>query len=180
MRWLGDTAESLLELGQGHIVADVGVGDGAWALELARRVGPTGHVFGTELEPELLEELRKNAIHEGLTNVSPVLVDQSYTGLAPHCCDRILLRFVYHELTDPAGMNASMTRALQPAGLIAVVDVLAEGEKLTNGRGEHAIVPDVVIQEMVDAGFELVSKTMDYDGHSNRPRGHLRCRQRTP
>ncbi|MDH3458210.1 MAG: hypothetical protein OER90_15320 [Gemmatimonadota bacterium] len=54
------------------------------------------------------------------------------------------------------------------AGLIALVDVLAEGENLKNGRGEHAIVPDVVIQEMVDAGFELVSKTMDYDGHSNR------------
>lgn len=163
-----DRLVSLLNLDEGHTVADVGAGGGLWALELARRVGPAGQVLATELNPALLEEMRKAATHEGLTNVSPILVDQGYTGLSRQCCDRILLRFVYHEFTDPAVMNPSMLRALKPGGLIVVIDVVAKGEELQSGRGNHAIVPDVLIREMVDAGFELVSKAPDYDGHDNR------------
>jgi protein-L-isoaspartate O-methyltransferase len=163
-----DRLVGMLQLEEGHTVADVGAGGGLWAAELARRVGPAGQVLATELDPALLEEMRKAVTHEGLTNVSPILVNQGYTGLPRQCCDRILLRFVYHEFTDPGVMNAGMLRALRPGGLIIVIDAAAEGENLRNGRGNHTIVPEVLIEEMVDSGFELVSKTAEYDGYDNR------------
>jgi hypothetical protein len=49
-----------------------------------------------------------------------------------------------------------------------LIDALAEEENLTNGRGNHTILPDVLIEELVGAGFELVKRTDAYDGHDNR------------
>jgi protein-L-isoaspartate O-methyltransferase len=163
-----DRLADLLALEKGHTVADIGAGGGPWSLELARRVGPAGHVLATELDPALLEEMRKAARHAGLTTLSPILVDQSYTGLPRQCCDRILVRFVYHEFTDPDVMNAGLLRAVKPGGLVVLIDALAEEENLTNGRGNHTILPDVLIEELVGAGFELVKRTDAYDGHDNR------------
>jgi SAM-dependent methyltransferase len=163
-----DRLAELLQLDVGQTVADVGAGDGAWSLELARRLGPKGHVLATELLPELLVEWRKGATYEGLTNIAPVLVNQSYTGLPALCCDGIVVRFVYHEFTEPDVMNAGLLRALQPGGRIVVIDAVAEGSNLQNGRGNHTIVPDVLIEEMVAAGFALVSRIDAYNGFANR------------
>jgi predicted methyltransferase len=41
---------ALLELRPGSVVADVGAGDGAYAVALARRVGPEGRVYATEID----------------------------------------------------------------------------------------------------------------------------------
>ena len=41
---------SVLGLREGSRVADIGAGKGKYAVELARLVGPTGHVFATEID----------------------------------------------------------------------------------------------------------------------------------
>ncbi len=95
-------------------------------------------------------------------------MNQSYTGLPALCCNGIVVRFVYHEFTEPDVMNAGLLRALQPGGRIVVIDAVAEGSSLQNGRGNHTIVPDVLIEEMVAAGFALVSRIDAYNGFANR------------
>ena len=40
----------ILRLTTGSRVADVGAGGGSYTIELARRVGPAGHVFATEVD----------------------------------------------------------------------------------------------------------------------------------
>jgi hypothetical protein len=67
-----DRLAELLQLEIGQVVADVGAGRGEWALELARRVGPRGQVFATELDPDLVAETRAMVASDGLTNVSPL------------------------------------------------------------------------------------------------------------
>jgi protein-L-isoaspartate O-methyltransferase len=153
-----DKTVELLQLRPGHVVADMGAGVGIWSMELARRVGPEGQVLATEITPNLVKEIRSMAEYEGLDNVSSILVGQGSTGLPPQSCDRILLRYVYHELTNPETMNRGLYRALKPGGLILVIDGIASGENLKNGRGVNSIRPEVLIEEMVSAGFELVSR----------------------
>ena len=163
-----DAIAELMELKSGHVVADIGAGAGLLSLELARRLGPAGQVLATEIETDLVREIRARAAFEGLQNVSPILSDQSYTGLPPACCDAILLRFVYHEFTEPDVMNAEMLRALKPGGVVVVIDAIAEGDGLVNGRGNHTILPDVLIEEIVTSGFELLNRANNYDGEDNR------------
>ena len=88
------------------IVADVGAGDGDFAVELARLVGEEGRVIATEVEEDKVRDLRQLAEDEELANLTAVLGSQDDTGLAVGCCDGVLLRMVYHHFQEPAPMRA--------------------------------------------------------------------------
>jgi ubiquinone/menaquinone biosynthesis C-methylase UbiE len=68
-----------LELAAGSRAVDVGCGWGDTALELARKVGPTGAVLGLDCCDAFLEKGRRDAAAEGLANVRFVEADvQTY------------------------------------------------------------------------------------------------------
>ena len=60
----------LLELKAGMTVADVGAGFGAWTVQFARIVGPSGRVYSTDIGTPQLTALRDAAQREGLANVT--------------------------------------------------------------------------------------------------------------
>jgi ubiquinone/menaquinone biosynthesis C-methylase UbiE len=62
--------EEVLALAPGDVVADVGAGDGEWTLEMARRVGPSGRVFATEIDPDRIRQIRKAAAEASVANVT--------------------------------------------------------------------------------------------------------------
>lgn len=158
----------VLELEPGMVVADVGAGDGEWAFELAEVVGALGKVYATEVESDLVEELREEAADKGFDNVIAVEGDQTTTGLPASCCQAILLRMVYHHFTDPPAMRRALLEALRPGGRIAVIDIVPQsGWGELDGvpeRGGHGIERDDVVAEMLGAGFELVSSHPDWRG----------------
>jgi hypothetical protein len=49
-----------------------------------------------------------------LGNVTVLEAHRGDAGLPPNCCDAIVLRRVYHHLSDPSGINASLLRSLRP------------------------------------------------------------------
>src|ERR1700751_682783 len=57
---------NLLEMKPGMAVGDIGAGSGYYTLRLARRLGPTGHVFAEDVVPEYLERLARRVANEGL------------------------------------------------------------------------------------------------------------------
>jgi SAM-dependent methyltransferase len=110
----------LLQLKSGSIVADVGAGSGSWTILLADNVGPTGHVFATDVRPEFVSGIRQATAK--LPNVTVVLGTQDSTELPPQCCDAVLLRMVYHAFRNPKAMRGSLARALRPGGRVLVID----------------------------------------------------------
>jgi ubiquinone/menaquinone biosynthesis C-methylase UbiE len=111
-----------LEVQPGTRVADVGAGDGTFAAALARRVGPSGHVYATELADERLTDIRQTAAEARLSNVTVIEGAVSSTNLPEACCDALFSRVVYHHLTDPAAINADIFRALRPGGRLVIID----------------------------------------------------------
>jgi predicted methyltransferase len=150
-----------LRLGPGMTAADVGAGEGKFTGVLARGVGPAGRVIATEVEQAKLDELEARMAADGHENVSTVLGDQRQTGLPAGCCDRILLRLVYHHFADPAAMQRSLWESLRPGGEIAVIDVPPKkGWPRVAGapdRGGHGIEAKDLLADMRGAGFELVA-----------------------
>jgi SAM-dependent methyltransferase len=97
-----------------------------------------------------------------LGNVTVVEARASESGLPAGCCDAIVLRRVYHHLTDPATTNANLLRALRPDGVLAVIDIpppffLAD-------RSSLAIAPQIVIDEVTASGFEMLQLRTDWPG----------------
>ena len=66
-----------LEVEPGNIVFEIGSGSGYQTALLAKLVGPKGHVYTTEIIPELVKFARDNIRRCGLTNVTVTEADGS-------------------------------------------------------------------------------------------------------
>jgi SAM-dependent methyltransferase len=113
---------TLLGLAPGAAVADVGAGFGAWTVEFARAVGPSGRVYAVEIGPAQLASLRAYPAREGVTNVAVVEGGISSANLPAGCCDAVLVRDAFHHFTQPAAMIRSLVAALKPGGRLVIVD----------------------------------------------------------
>jgi predicted methyltransferase len=161
-----------LELRPGQVVADVGAGDGEWSERLSPIVGADGRVLATEIEARAVERLSERFKKDALRNAEAVLGYQRRTGLATASCDAILLRLVYHHLTDPNAVAADLYRALRPAGRLAIIDFLPQHDlrRLPGvpDRGGHGVRAEDVIAEMEQAGFRAVARHDSWGGDSQR------------
>jgi ubiquinone/menaquinone biosynthesis C-methylase UbiE len=151
----------VLALEAGSVVADVGAGKGELTAALAREVGPNGRVFSTEIDARRLKELREAVVYVKLDNVTVVEARSRETGLPPNCCDAIVLRRVYHHLTDPSSINASLLRALRPGGVLAVIDF---PPPFFWSRGSLGVPAKAVIDEVTASGFEPLRLIDDWPG----------------
>lgn len=167
-----DRIVEILHLEPGSTIADVGAGDGDFAVKLAEYVGDEGHVWATEVEQEDVEAIEKRVDEASRDNVTVVLGDQSETGLPESCCDAILLRLVYHHFTDPAQMRASLRQALRADGLIAIIDITPQSAwrdlQDVPDRGGHGIPYGDLIREMTAQGFEVVLHEDAWNGDDDR------------
>jgi ubiquinone/menaquinone biosynthesis C-methylase UbiE len=151
----------VLALKEGMAVADVGAGKGELTFALAREVGPSGRVFSTEIDAERLDWLRNAVSDAALTNVTVVRGQSRETGLAPNCCEAIVLRRVYHHLTDPSSINASLLQSLRPGGVLVVIDMPPPFSWL---RGSLGVPAEAVSDEVRRSGFEPVRLIRDWPG----------------
>ena len=147
----------VLALKEGMVVADVGAGKGQLTRALAKEVGSSGRVFSTEIDPARLARLREAAGH----NVVVVEARSDESGLAPGCCDAIVLRRVYHHLSDPPSLNASLLQSLRPGGVLVIIDMPPPFSWL---RGSLGVPAHAVVDEVKASGFELVRLIDDWPG----------------
>ena len=151
----------VLALEAGSVVADVGAGKGQLTVALAREVRSNGRVFSTEIDARRLKEIRARLADARLDNVTVVEARGHETGLPPNCCDAIVLRRVYHHLTDPSSINASLLRSLRPGGVLVVIDF---PPPFFSSRGAFGVPAKVVIDEVGRSGFELLRLIDDWPG----------------
>lgn len=154
---------ALLGVKAGSRIAEIGAGDGELAVEIAKRAGPSGRVYATELEAEQREKIAATARAAGVTNVSVVEAQLAATGLPDACCDAVFLRNVWHHLGDPAAIAKDIQRALVPGGTLVVIDFpptwfLAPfaPEGVGEERTGHGITPEAALRELEAAGFARV------------------------
>jgi ubiquinone/menaquinone biosynthesis C-methylase UbiE len=95
----------------GERVLDIGCGCGETALELARRVAPTGSVLGLDVSAPMLAHARTRRT-AGL-GVEFVEADATTYAFAPAQADLLFSRFGVMFFADPARSFANMRRALR-------------------------------------------------------------------
>ena len=164
-------AELLAFIGakRGDKIAELVPGGGYVTRLLAKVVGPTGHVYATNM-PTLNERFK--------TGVNPIIADASYgnvsvveTPLAtmkfPEPVDIVFTSENYHDFqnmgmfqSDTAAMDKAAFAALKPGGLFVITDyVAAAGTGKTQTQSLHRIDPAVIKQEVQAAGFQLVEES---------------------
>lgn len=111
---------------EGRVVLDLACGAGAYSLELARRVGPTGTVHAVDLWKEGIARLAAALAETGIGNVRPAVADVSREiPLADGEVDLCLMATVLHDLVQDgteAGALREVRRVLRPGGVLAIVE----------------------------------------------------------
>ena len=114
------------EAGPVDTVLDVGCGPGLLACAFAREVR---HVTGIDLTPAMLEQARKTAQEQQLTNVSWQQGDVMQLPYPSAHFFIVSSRFVFHHLEQPLIVLKEMVRVCKPSGRIVVADMAPAPEK---------------------------------------------------
>lgn len=132
----------------GMWVADVGSGEGYYAVRLSKLVGPRGRVLAEDIFPEVQAQLTQRIQREQLDNVAVVLGAPNNPNLPPRSFDRIFLVHMYHEVASPYAFLWHLREGLKPGGQVIVVDADRAPQR-------HGFPPDLLRCEFAAVGLQL-------------------------
>jgi ubiquinone/menaquinone biosynthesis C-methylase UbiE len=98
----------------GQHILDIGCGCGATTIELARQVGPSGHVLGIDISVQMLERARQLTSKQ--LPADYVLADATVYPFDPASFDLLVSRFGVMFFADPVLSFRNLRSALRPTG----------------------------------------------------------------
>ena len=153
---------ALIDLQPGQTVLDLGSGGGIDVLLSAKRVGPTGRVYGLDMTDDMLALARENQRTAGVTNVEFLKGTIEAVPLPDQSVDVIISNCVINLSVDKDAVLREAFRVLKPGGRFAVSDVVIRGEvpadirrslELWVGCVAGALREDEYVEKLRSAGF---------------------------
>jgi len=130
-RALAGLAQAALDLAApqtGERVLDIGCGSGTTVLELAARVGPSGHVLGADIADASVARARERIAAAGLRHAELISADVSTHAFAPDSVDLAFSRLGVMFFDDPTAAFANVRRAMKLKGRVALAVFRTAGE----------------------------------------------------
>jgi arsenite methyltransferase len=159
---------AVAELREGERVLDLGSGGGIDVLLSARRVGPTGKVYGLDMTEEMLALAIRNTQEAGATNVEFLKGYIEDVPLPAGTIDVVISNCVINLSTDKPRVFAEMARVLRDGGRIGISDVVADDDLTPEQRAERGSYVGCIAgalsfseyeEHLRSAGFEQVAIT---------------------
>ncbi len=143
-----------LKLKPGQTVCDMGCGNGFYALQMAKAVGPKGKVYAVDIQPQMLRLLEARAKEAGIENIVSVLGTLTDPKLPEGKIDLVLMADVYHEFSHPVQMLAATRKSLSKEGVIALAEFRMEDPKVPI-KLLHKMSKKQIMKEFPPNGFKL-------------------------
>jgi len=145
-RWLHDPQKIVGPYVQsGMTVIDVGCGVGWFSIPMARMVGPHGRVLAVDLQPQMLDMLRRRAEKAGgADRIGLHKCEQNRLGLDAEA-DFALIFAMLHEVPAPARLLGEVRALLRPGGKLLLAEPPLHVSKKRFAR-EMALAEDAGLQ----------------------------------
>ena len=122
---------------EGETVLDLGSGGGIDVLLSARRVGPTGTVYGLDMTDEMLALAQRNARDAGVTNAHFLKGLIEAIPLPAASVDVVISNCVVNLSPEKPKVLAEIVRVLRPGGRVGISDIVAEDRLSPADRAER-------------------------------------------
>ncbi|NCS99187.1 methyltransferase domain-containing protein [Candidatus Parcubacteria bacterium] len=109
----------------GMKVADLGSGAGHYSIAAAKLVGPSGSVYAVDVQKDLLDKIKTDALQQGIANIELVWADLDEpmgTKLTDSLVDRVIIANVMFQVEDKDALIAEAKRILKPKGKLLFID----------------------------------------------------------
>jgi arsenite methyltransferase len=176
---------AVAELHEGETVLDLGSGGGIDVLLSARRVGPTGKVYGVDMTDEMLELARRNQAEAGIQNVEWLKGTIEQLPLPAGSVDVVISNCVINLSSDKPAVLREAARVLRPGGRFAVSDIVADPEMDEKTRRDvaqwtgciaGALTREEFEGELAEAGFEQIEIRETHRAHDQAGSAIIRAR----
>lgn len=141
------------------VVADIGAGTGYFSFPIAERV-PNGKVLAVDIQPEMLAYIEARKRDTNVSNVVPVLGDETSPNLPLGSVDLAFIVDAYHEFSYPREMGEALASALKPGGRLVLIEYRAEDPTVPIKR-LHKMSQAQAKKEMAAIGLTWI-RTDDY------------------
>lgn len=140
-----------LQLQSGLLVADIGAGTGYFTVRLAKSPAAP-RVYAVDIEPSMVEYVKKRAVREGLKNVVAVQAGDDRSNL-PEPVDLVLVVDTYHHIPNRVAYFTALKARMKPGARLAIVDFRKDSP--SGPPVEFRFTPDQISAELGNAGFAL-------------------------
>jgi ubiquinone/menaquinone biosynthesis C-methylase UbiE len=115
-----------IDVQPGEKVLEIGPGPGRLLIPAAMRVLPGGEVVGIDIQPKMVERLKRNAEKAGVTNLTAILGDATQPHVPEASFDLAFLCMTLGEIPDRSVALAQCYRALKPGGRLSVTELILD------------------------------------------------------
>lgn len=110
----------------GMTVLEIGPGSGTYTLAAARRAGDQGKVVTVDIEPKVIERVKRKIQAEGIKNVDARVADVYALPFPDGIFDAMYLIAVIGEIPDPQKAMKEFYRVLSGAGTLAFSELFPD------------------------------------------------------
>ena len=107
-------------------VLEVGPGNGTYTMATARRVGDNGKLITIDIEPKMIERVKKRVQVEGMKNIEARVADVFELPFEDGYFDAVYMITVIGEIPSPARAMREFYRVLSPQGTLSFSELLMD------------------------------------------------------
>ena len=133
----------------GMTVLEVGPGNGTYTVAAARRVGESGKVITVDIEPKMIERVKRRAQAEGVENIEARVADVFDLPFEDGYFDLVYMITVIGEIPTPERAMREFHRVLSPKGTLVFSELIMDPDY------PRAVTLDRMAES---AGFRLKQK----------------------
>jgi ubiquinone/menaquinone biosynthesis C-methylase UbiE len=108
----------------GMTVLEVGPGNGTYTMATARRLGDKGKLVAIDIEPKMIDRVKRRIEKEGLKNIDAQVADVYDLPFENGYFDVIYMITVISEIPDPIRAMKECYRVLSPSGTLVFSELL--------------------------------------------------------